>query len=100
MVCISCHQKHDYANYDQFAPNFDITSKTIQRVSVPNLNLFGPMKTELRAKEVGEISVMFMGKWAGRHSFAYQHGDRNINVWRFYKLLTAVTGLAFSGIWS
>ena len=27
------HQKHDYANYDQFAPNFNVTYKTIQRVS-------------------------------------------------------------------
>ena len=44
--------KHDYANYDQFAPNSDIAHKTAQRVSVPNLNLFGPMKTELQAKEV------------------------------------------------
>ena len=35
--------KHDNANYDQFAPNFD----TIQHVSVPNLKLFGPMNTEL-----------------------------------------------------
>ena len=34
-----------------FSPNFDITYKTIQRVSVPNLNVFGSMKTELRAKE-------------------------------------------------
>ena len=37
--------KHDHVNYDQFAPNFVIAYKTIQRVSVPNLNLFGPMKT-------------------------------------------------------
>ena len=32
--------------------------RTTQRVSVPNFNLFGPMKTELRAKEVGEFSIM------------------------------------------
>ena len=49
-------------NYDQFAPNFDIAYKTIQCVSVPNLNLFGPMKTELLAKEVGEFSIMLYGK--------------------------------------
>ena len=36
--------------------------KTIQRVSVPNLELFGPMNTELWAKEVEELSVMFYGK--------------------------------------
>ena len=50
--------KHDYANYDQFAPNFVIAYKTIQHVSVPNLSLFGSMKTELRAKEVGKFSIM------------------------------------------
>ena len=41
--------KHDYANYDQFVPNFDVAYKTIKRVSVPNLKSFGPTKTELRA---------------------------------------------------
>ena len=50
--------KHDYANYDQFAPIFVVVYKTIQHVSVPNLNLFGPTKTELRAKEVGKFSIM------------------------------------------
>ena len=54
--------KHDHANYDQFAPNFDTAYKTIQRVPVPNLNLFGPMKTESPAKEVGEFSIMLYGK--------------------------------------
>ena len=58
MAWISRHQKRDYANYDQFAPNFVIAYKTIQRVSVANLNLFGPMKTELRAKEVGKFSII------------------------------------------
>ena len=32
--------------------------KTIKRVSVPNLKSFGQTKTEVRAKEVGEFSVM------------------------------------------
>ena len=36
--------------------------KTIQRVSVPNLKLFGSQKRELRAEEVGEFSIMFYGK--------------------------------------
>ena len=40
------------------APNFDIGCKTIEHVSVPNLKLFGPMKTKLWAKEVGELSIM------------------------------------------
>ena len=43
--CIWRHQKHDYANYDQFVPNFDMACKTIQHLSVPNLKLFGPKKT-------------------------------------------------------
>ena len=30
------HQKYDYANDDQFPPNFDWTSKNIWYVSVPN----------------------------------------------------------------
>ena len=46
--------------------------KTLQHVSAPSLNVFGPMKTELWAKEVGEFSVMLcaIGKSAGEHSFA------------------------------
>ena len=60
MVCICCHQKHDYANYDQFASNFDIAYKTIQRVSVPNLNLFGPKKTEFLAKELEDFQLYVM----------------------------------------
>ena len=43
--------------------------ETSQLVSMLNLNLFGSTKTELQDKEVGEFSIM--GKWAGRHSFAY-----------------------------
>ena len=31
--------------------------KTTQHVSAPNLKLFGPMKTELRVKEVEEFSI-------------------------------------------
>ena len=77
--------KHDYANYDQFAPNkivllysFDMAYKTTQRVSVPDLELFGSTKAELWAQEVGEFSVMLYGKmdWWTFH----QHGCCNINV--------------------
>ena len=56
-----------HTNDDQLAPNFDIAYKTIQRVSIPNLKLFGPTATELWGKEVGEFSIMFCGKmgwWA------------------------------------
>ena len=41
--------------------------KTIKRVSVSNLKAFGLTKTELRAKEVGELSMTSYGKmgwWA------------------------------------
>ena len=36
--------------------------KTITLVSVPNLKSFGPTKTELQAKELGEFSIMLYGK--------------------------------------
>ena len=64
--------------------------KTIKRVSITNLKSFGPMKTELRAKTVGEFSIMLYGKMGRGHSLAHQYGCRNINVWGFLKLLTAV----------
>ena len=82
--------KNVCANYDQLAPNSDMAFKTIQCVSVPNLKLFGPRKTELQAKKFGKFSIMLYGKWAGRHSFAHHHGCRNVNVWRFPKIWTAV----------
>ena len=47
--------------------------KTTQRVSAPNVKLFGPMKNE-EGEEVGEFSIVLYGKWAGGHSFAYKHG--------------------------
>ena len=49
-------------DYDQFAPNFDVAYKTIQCVFVPTLELFGPKKTELWAKEVGKLSIILYGK--------------------------------------
>ena len=52
------YTKHDHANYNQFAPNLDMYYKTIERIFVPNLKLFGSMKTELWAKEVGGFSVI------------------------------------------
>ena len=42
--------------------------KTI-RVFLPNLKLFGSMKTELWAEEVGQFSIMLYGKMGW-----YQHG--------------------------
>ena len=54
--------KHEYANDDQFFPNFGMANKTIQPVSVPNLKSFGPIKTDLWAKEVEEVSIMIYGK--------------------------------------
>ena len=73
--------KQDYANYDQFAPNFGMVYKTMQYVSVPNSKLFGQMKTEIWAKEVREFSInMLYGKMGWQALHAYQHGCRNINV--------------------
>ena len=57
--------KHNYANYDRFVPNFDMAYKTTKCVCVPNLKSFGPTKIELRAKEVGEFSIIYKGKWVG-----------------------------------
>ena len=54
------------------------------------------MKTDIPVK-VGYFLLYYMGKWAGGHSFAHQHGCHNINVSRFSKLLTAVT-LSLIGI--
>ena len=45
--------------------------KTIQYVSVLNLNLFGPMMTELWTKEVGKFLLCYMGKRAGGYSLIY-----------------------------
>ena len=78
--------KHDCANYDRFVPNFDMAHKTIKRVSVPNLKSLGPPESELRAKEVGEFSVMLYGKMGWGRFLARQHDGCNINVWRFLKL--------------
>ena len=61
VVCI-CHKKHDCANYDQFAPKFDMAYKTIQCVFVPNLKLFGSMKTELWAEKVDEFFIVLYWK--------------------------------------
>ena len=36
-----------------------MTFKTVQHVSLQNLKSFGPIETELRAKEVGEVSVIW-----------------------------------------
>ena len=80
VVCIGRHQKHDYGNCDEFAPN--VTYKTMRRY----LKLFGSMNTKLWTKEVGQFSITLyekMGWWA---LFAQHHGCRNITVWRFFKL--------------
>ena len=50
--------KHQYAKDDRFAPNFGKINETIQPFSVLNLKSFGPMKTDLWAKEVEEVSIM------------------------------------------
>ena len=59
--------KHDFANYDQFVPNFDMANETIQRVSVSNLKLFGTVKTELWTKEIGGFSIILYWKMGWSH---------------------------------
>ena len=87
VVCI-----YDITDYIQIVVNLpqilmNPVKKTIQCVSVPNLNLFGPMKTELWVKEVGKFSIMLYGKMG-------QHVCHNINVWSFPIFWPALT-LAF-----
>ena len=48
------HQKHDYAHNGQFAPNFDMSWRTIQCVCSKFEVVW---TTELQAKEVGEFSI-------------------------------------------
>ena len=54
--------KNDYANYEQFAPNFDMAYKATEHVSVPNLKLFRPVNTKLLTKDIGEFSITLYGK--------------------------------------
>ena len=101
VVCAWHHQKHDYANYDQFAPKYHLASKTIQCVSVPNLNLFGPTDTELR--RIFQILDQWIQSYGEFYHVIWEnelvgiHGCRNIDVWRSSKLWTVVT-LAFVSI--
>ena len=91
------HQKHYYANHNQFAPNFDMGCETIQSVSVPHLKLFRPIQTKLWAKKFGEFSIMQYGKMGWWPKVAHRRGCHNMYVWRFSRLWTAVT-FAFIGI--
>ena len=52
--------KFDYANYDQFYPNFGVACETICHAFVPNLklNVSGRLKTVLWGKEVGKFSII------------------------------------------
>ena len=50
-----------------------------------------------KLEKLEDFLLCYMGKRAGRLSFAHQHGYCNINVWRFFKLWTAAT-LACIGI--
>ena len=66
MVCIRRHQKHDYANYDQFVPNFDMVYETIKRVSV------------LQACSVSNVSIFEYKSWCIQilyRGFCYCSGD-------------------------
>ena len=54
--------KQDSANYDKFAPNFGVTYKIIQHVSVPNFKFSGSINPEVWAKGVGEFPIMLYAK--------------------------------------
>ena len=61
-VCIWRHQKHENANYDQFAPKFYMACETVQIVSVPNLKVFGfcwfhGSKYHLNSFELGFLNI-------------------------------------------
>ena len=94
--------KNDYENYGQFV-NFpqiflydppDHT--TCMYASVPNSMLFGPIKTEIWAKEVGEFSIIIFGPIKQSHGpkklenfllwYMNQPCCHNRNAWRFSKL--------------
>ena len=79
--------KHDYANYEQFAPNFDMAYETVQGVSTKfEVTVVGPMTIELWAREVRELFIKLYGKiswWAFCCPLTWL---LNINVWRFSKL--------------
>ena len=81
-------------NYDQFTPNFDMACKSIQRVSVPNMKLFVPIKQSYGPKNLENFLLCNRGKWVGGHCFAHRHVCYNINAWRSSKRWSAVT-LAF-----
>ena len=64
-----------------------MANKTIKHVSVlSKFEVISTNETDLRAKEFEEFSIMLYGKMGWGRSLAYQHGCRNINVWRFSKL--------------
>ena len=73
-------KKHDYANYDQFAPNFVIAYKTIQRVLYEICSYLDKHNQSYWPKKMENFLLCYVGKWVDGHSFAYQHGCRNINV--------------------
>ena len=63
----ACGQSVCHAMIQDGSKNHENAYKTIQRVSVPDLKLFGPMNTELWAIEVRKFSVTLyvkMGWWA------------------------------------
>ena len=90
VVCIWRHQKHYYADDDQFAPNFHMVCKTIQCVSPPNFKLFGPMETELCAKAVEEFSIRLYGKLGCWGLFCPPTWLPQYKCMEIFKLWTAV----------
>ena len=98
MDCIWHNQKHDYANYDGFVPNFDVAYKTTT--------------TKFEVIWTNENRVMGKRSWRIFYYVIWENGlvgvllptnmaaaikMYNKNVWRFSKLWTAIT-LAFTGV--
>ena len=71
--------------------------KTIQHVSVPNLKLFGPVKTELWAKKFRGFSFTLYGKMGWWAFFCPPAWLPQYKCMETFKLWTAVT-LGFNGI--
>ena len=87
--------KHDYANYDQFATNFDMTYKTMQHVFVQNLKFLDQRGQSYWRRKLKKFLIIMlygkMGRWA---FFCPPTGLLQYKRMEIFKLRTAIT-LAF-----
>ena len=55
--------KHDYANYDQFVPSFNMVHKTIHKTCFcTKFKVIQTNENRVMGKEVGEFSILLYGK--------------------------------------